>query len=128
MSTNSNELLVAAAFDHSLKLLNSRLSEHNVEVTPKSITTIIKLAMEIAEASKLKGKNQTTLVTKIVRKVVVDAPIADDQEKLLLDMVDGGVVADVITLVISATKGELDINTAKEVAANCCLAFLKSRQ
>ena len=54
--------------------------------------------------------------------------ISADQQQSLLAMIDNGIVADVITLVVSASKGELNINVAKEVAANCCLAFLKSRQ
>lgn len=128
MSQSAEQMLIAAVYDNSLKLLNTKLSEHNIEVTPKNITSIIKLGMEIAEASELKGRSQTTLVTKIVRKVINDAPISADQQQSLLAMIDNGIVADVITLVVSASKGELNINVAKEVAANCCLAFLKSRQ
>ena len=46
----------------------------------------------------------------------------------LAHMIDNGIAGNVIDLVVSASKGELNINVAKEVAANCCLAFLKSRQ
>ena len=84
--------------------------------------------MEIVEASALKGVEQKILVEKLVKKVVKDAPIADDKEKLLLDMIDEGIVGDVIDLVISATRGEIDINTVQKVALNCCLSLLKSRQ
>ena len=90
-----------------------------------NITLVIKLAMEIVEASALKGEEQK-LVEKIVRKIVVEAPIEDDKEKLLLDMIDEGVVGDVIDLVVSASKGELDINVAEKAAVGCCLAILKN--
>ena len=43
-------------------------------------------------------------------------------------MLDEGIVGDVIDLVVSATKGELDINSVEKVATGCCLAFLKSRK
>ena len=43
------------------------------------------------------------------------------------DLRFAGVVTNVISLVVAATKGQLNINVAKEVATNCCLAFLKSR-
>ena len=43
-------------------------------------------------------------------------------------MLDEGIVGDVIELVVSATKGELDINSVEKVATGCCLAFLKSRK
>ena len=117
----------AVEYDECLKKLKIKISELNLEITPDSITTVIKLAMEFVEASKLKGEAQKKLVTKIVRKVVVDAPIADEKEKLLLDMIDQGVVGNVIELVVSASKGEIDINSAVKVAAGCCASFLKRR-
>ena len=64
---------------------------------------------------------------KLVRKVVKDAPITDDREKLLLDIIDEGIIGNVIDLVISATKGELNVNAVEEAAVGCCLAMLKRR-
>ena len=124
---SDSDAAFAVEYDECLKKLKIKLSELNLEITPDSITTVIKLAMEVVEASKLKGAAQKKLVTKIVRKVVVDAPIADEKEKLLLDMIDQGIVGNVIELVVSASKGEVDINAAVKVAAGCCASFLKRR-
>ena len=124
---SDSEAAFAVEYDECLKKLKIKISELNLEITPDSITTVIKLAMEVVEASKLKGEAQKKLVTKIVRKVVVDAPIADEKEKLILDMIDQGVVGNVIELVVSASKGEIDINSAVKVAAGCCASFLKRR-
>lgn len=124
---SDSDIAFAVEYDECLKKLKIKISELNLEITPDSITTVIKLAMEVVEASKLKGEAQKKLVTKIVRKVVVDAPIADEKEKLLLDMIDQGVVGNVIELVVSASKGEIDINSAVKVAAGCCASFLKRR-
>jgi hypothetical protein len=123
-----SNLLVAVAFDTSFKKLNEELESRNIEITPGSITIVIKICMEIAEATRLKGKEQKVLVERLVKKVVKDAPITDEKEKLLLDMIEEGVVGDVIDLVISATKGELDINAVEKAAVGCCLALLKSRK
>jgi hypothetical protein len=123
-----SNLLVAVAFDTSLKKLNEKLESRNIEITPGSITIVIKICMEIAEATRLKGKEQKVLVERLVKKVVKDAPISDEKEKLLLDMIEEGVVSDVIDLVVSATKGELDINAVEKAAVGCCLALLKSRK
>ena len=123
-----SNLLVAVAFDTSLKKLNETLKYRNIEITSKTITTVIKICMEIAEATKLKGKEQKVLVERLIKKVVKDAPISDEKEKLLLDMVGEGVVGDVIDLVVSATKGELDVNAVEKAAVGCCLAVLKSRK
>ena len=124
---SDSDAAFAVEYDECLKKLKIKLSELNLEITPDSITTVIKLAMEVVEASKLKGEAQKKLVTTIVRKIVVDAPIADEKEKLLLDMIDQGVVANVIDLVVSASKGEIDINSAVKVATGCCVSFLKRK-
>ena len=121
-------MLIAAAFDTSLKKLNSALASRGIEITSKTITTVIKISMEIVEATNLKGVEQKKLVEKLVRKVVKDAPIADEKEKLLLDMIDEGVVGDVVDLVVAATNGEVNVNAAEQAAVGCCLAILKSRQ
>ena len=122
---SDSDAAFAVEYDECLKKLKNMLTELNLEITPDNITTVIKVAMEVVEASKLKGEAQKKLVTKIVRKVVVDAPIADEKEKLLLDMIDQGVVGNVVELVVSASKGEVDVNSAVKVAAGCCATFLK---
>ena len=121
-------MLIAAAFDTSLKKLNSALASRGIEITSKTITTVIKISMEIVEATNLKGVEQKKLVEKLVRKVVKDAPITHEKEKLLLDMIDEGVVGDVVDLVVAATNGEVNVNAAEQAAVGCCLAILKSRQ
>ena len=124
---SESDKVFAVEYDHCLKKLNVKISELNLEITPETITTVIQLAMEIVEASNLKGKAQKKLVTKIVKKVVEDAPISDEKEKLILDMIEFGVVGNVIDLVVSASKGELNINSAVATATGCCLSFLKRK-
>ena len=82
----------------------------------------------LVEATKLKGKEQKALVERIVRKIVTDAPLDESKKSIVISMLDEGIVGDVIDLVVSATKGELDINSVEKVATGCCLAFLKSRK
>ena len=123
-----SNILVAAAYDAALLKLQSTLKERNIEVSSKTITQIVKIAMEIVEATKLKGKEQKVLVERIVRKIVIEAPLEESKKSIVISMLDEGIVGDVIDLVISATKGELNINTVEKVATGCCLAFLKSRK
>ena len=123
-----SNILVAAAYDAALIKLQSTLKERNIEVSSKTITQIVKIAMEIVEATKLKGKEQKALVERIVKKIVTDAPLDESKKSIVISMLDEGIVGDVIDLVVSATKGELDINSVEKVATGCCLAFLKSRK
>tara|TARA_B100000427_G_C15015178_1_gene380051 strand:+ start:110 stop:508 length:399 start_codon:yes stop_codon:yes gene_type:complete len=130
MSTgeSKNPLVSGEAFEHCFSLLKSKIDSMGLIITTKNITLVIKLAMEIVEASALKGEEQKKLVEKIVRKIVIDAPITDDKEKILLCMIDEGIIGDVIDLVVSATKGEININVVEKAAVGCCLAILKTRQ
>ena len=73
----------------------------------------------------MKGQEQKTLVEGIVRKVVKHSDIEDEKKQLVIAMLDEGVVGDVIDLVVSASKGELNINNIKQVASGCCAAFFK---
>lgn len=123
-----SNILVAVAYDAALLKLQSTLKERNIEVSSKTITEIVKIAMEIVEATKLKGKEQKVLVEKIVRKIVNDSPLEEAKKSIVISMLDEGIVGDVIDLVVSATRGELNINTVEKVATGCCLAFLKSRK
>ena len=84
-----------------------------------NIINVLRFAMELVEASSAKGEEQKTC-WKTCKASSVDAPITDTKEKMLLDMIDEGILGDMATLVVSATKGELNINVAVEVAGVCC--------
>ena len=62
---SDSDAAFAVEYDECLKKLKIKISELNLEITPDSITTVIKLAMEVVEASKLKGEAQKKLVTKM---------------------------------------------------------------
>ena len=115
----SEDSLFASTFER----LKERVGE--IEVNADTIITVLRFAMEVVETTQLKGTAQKRLATRLVRQVVVDAPISDSKEKLLLDMIDAGVLGNTIELVVDATRGELDINAAIAVAQGCCTAFMK---
>lgn len=106
-----------------LKQLKDQTSD--IEVNSLNITSILRTAMVIVESTKVKGAAQKALVEKVVRQVIVDAPISDEKEKLLLDMCDEGILGSTIDLVIAASKGEFDVNAVVKVATGCCLNLIK---
>lgn len=107
-----------AIFENCYEELKGKIEE--IEITPQTIIKVLRFAMEIVEASDAKGEEQKKLVEKLIRQVVVDAPISDFKEKMMLEMIDEGILGDMAALVVSATKGELNINAAVEVAGVCC--------
>ena len=118
---------IGAAFDDCYKKLEKKIAEQNITISVNTITFVIKIAMEIVEATQLKGKDQKVLVERIVRKVVNRADIEEDKKQLIVAMLDEGMVGDVIDLVVAASKGELNINNIKQVTSGCCAALLKRR-
>ena len=41
------------------------------------------------------------------------------------DLCDEGILGNTIDMIVAASKGELDINTAAKVATGCCISILK---
>ena len=68
-------------FESSLKDLKERIG--SMEINANTIVTVLRFAMEVVESTQLKGEAQKTLVIKLVKQVVVDAPISDDKEEYL---------------------------------------------
>lgn len=106
-----------------IKQLKDRTSD--IEVNSMNITSILRIAMEIVEGTQVKGAAQKSLVEKMVRQVIVDAPISDQKEKFLLDMCDEGILGNTIDMVIAASKGEFDVNAAVKIATGCCGKIFK---
>ena len=112
-------------FEMALKMLKDKTD--GTEINASSVIKIMSTAMEVVEATKVKGKEQKDLAVKLVRQVIVDAPITDDKEKLLLDMIDNNILGDTIDLLVQASKGELDINKILAVSVGCCGKILKKK-
>jgi hypothetical protein len=108
-------------FDKALDSLKNKLK--NVEINISNIMIVVKFAMEVVEMTKLKGEEQKDLAVKLIKTIVVDAPISDSKEKLILDMIEGGVVDATIDLVVAASRGQLNVNVVGEAATTCCGAI-----
>lgn len=118
--------LLDPVFEHALEQVKSRIGVS--EVSAQSLVLVVKYAMEVVELVDLKGSEQRELALRLVRRVVQDAPISDEKEKLCLDMIDSGAVGQTIDLVIDATNGHVNVNQVARVAENCCFTFLSSRK
>ena len=76
MTENTN------VFKSSMNALKEKVG--NMEINAQTVITVLRFAMEVVEATQLKGEAQKELAIKLVRQIVVEAPISDDKEKLLL--------------------------------------------
>lgn len=110
-------------FNGCLKLLNNKLKD--TEICFENMMTIVKHAMEIVEITKKKGEEQKKLAISLTKKIIVDSPISDAKEKLLLDMINMGLLSSTMDLIVAASRGELDINVIKKTCMSSCFPFLK---
>jgi hypothetical protein len=112
---------VDEVYDDARKELDELVSDMTINAA--TIMRLLQFAMEIVEATQLKGEEQRKLCIKLVKDVIVAAPLGGKEEQLLLDMIDNGVLDNTVELVVDASQGKLDINAAVGVAKGCCLAF-----
>lgn len=89
-------------------------------ITPDTIITVLQYAMEAIEVTTLTGQEKKKAVIDIVRKAVVDAPINDNVEKIILEMVDDGIVSHMIDIIVSASRGNLSLNGMASASKVVC--------
>ena len=108
-------------FTDYMQMLKHKLQ--GVEVSVENLMVVLRFAMEVVEVTELKGGAQKELAIRLVRTLVVEAPVSDEKEKLMLDMIDQGVLGNTVDLVVDASKGNLNINKVVKVASGCCKLF-----
>jgi len=91
-----------------------------IGVKKSTLTLIIKYVMEAVENTPKKGKEQKDYALQLIRDLVIDLAKGDDKDFLLI-AIDSGSVSDTIDLIVSATKGELNINKVVTVASRSCV-------
>ena len=127
VAVNVAEKVVDKVFDDLLEKLNIKIG--SLEITPQTVMTVVRFAMEVVELSELKGEEQKIMVLRLLKHVITVAPISDEKEALCLQMIEDGVVGNTIDIIVAATQGKLEINQIVEnvvdIATNtgCCGLF-----
>ena len=107
------------------KVMNEVMEQlKNTEINMPNVMKIVKITMEVIELTKVKGEKQKDLAVKVVKKIVIGAPIVDDQKKNIIQMIDGEVLSSTIDLIVAASKGQLNINVVEKVSTGCW-AFIR---
>ena len=101
-------------FQSSLDKLKKRIGD--LEITPQSVISVMKYAMEIVELSELKGTDQKDMAIRLVKTVVIESSTDEGYKKVCLDIIESGALAQTIDLVVDVTKGRVNINQIVQVA------------
>ena len=89
-------------------------------VKPSTLPKIIQFVMEAIEDTPTKGPAQKDFALKVIG-ALIDELHESDEKKLLQETFKSGGIEGTIDLVVSATKGELNINQVVDVAVNSCV-------
>ncbi len=111
-------------YETTLQKLKVKVSA--ITIRSSTLHLIIKYVMELVEQTPLKGSEQKEMALKLIRALIVDFTDAED-ERVLLQLLDDGTIGNMIDLIVDATRGRLDINTAVQVTTGClnrCLPYL----
>lgn len=92
----------------------------SLTITPDTIITVLQYAMEAVEVTALKGNEKKKAVMDIIRKAVEDAPMEDHIEKILLEMIDDGIVSHTIDIIVSASRGNINLNGMANASQVVC--------
>lgn len=92
----------------------------SLTITPDTIVTVLQYAMEAVEVTTLTGEEKKKAVIDIVRKAIVDAPIDEHVEKIILEMIDDGIVSHTIDIIVSASRGNLNLNGMASASQVVC--------
>ena len=97
-----------------------------ISIRSSTLHLIIKYVMELVEQTPLKGSEQKEMALKLIRALIIDFTNGED-ERVLIQLLDDGTIGNMIDLIVDATRGRLDINTAVQATTGClnrCLPYL----
>ena len=92
-------------------------------ITINKIASIVTSIMELIEVSDVKGVQQKILVIHIFRQIVLLMPEDDIKRLDILNFIENDGVDNLIEIIISASKGELKLNTIIKTSITCMHSF-----
>ena len=97
--------------------LLKKIEETGESLSENSLMNIVLYSMEIVESHSLNGSAKKRYVQDMIRRVATGTNELDsDTTAMIYRLIDNGLVENAINMVISASKGEFNINTIKEEA------------
>ena len=88
-----------------------------------TLPSILKSVMEVVDNIPMSGADKKIYAIKIVREII-DEKTYGEEEAVLLLLIDNGTVANMIDLIIDATRGNLNINALGNTVGSCASACI----
>jgi len=97
-----------------------------ITIRPSTLYLIIKHVMEEVEKTPIKGPEQKEMALKLIKALIIDLTENED-EKVLLDLLNDGTIANFMDLIVDVSKGKININKISKVSFGCfkrCYPYL----
>lgn len=121
--SDAAELALLSVKDTVLEDLKYKLRE--IGVKKSTLALVVKFVMEAVENTPVKGKEQKNYALRLIDGLVEEFAYGDDKDFFKI-AIDSGTISDMIDLIVSATKGELNVNMVMKVASRSFLPALIS--
>jgi hypothetical protein len=89
---------------------------------PLTLATLvdhIRRAMDIAEEA-IESGDKAAYAQEIILRMIAESDMNEAEKAMCRTIVETGVLKDIFTLVVDATKGKLNINKVKKDTQKCC--------
>ena len=114
-ATNVKVELSTFSLDILSNIVLTKMKENGIELHEKTLMSVVRYSMEAVELYKLNGNMKKKTVLDLIKKISKENLDAETS-CIICSVVDSGLVENAIELIVSATKGELDLNKVKEQA------------
>ena len=126
--TTSKDVVLKEISDPLMDALTKQLVVKckDIGVKKSTISVVIKYVIEAVEDTPVKGAAQKDYAVRLLRALIEELSQPDDKE-YLLEAIDSGSIGDVIELIVSASKGELNLNKVLQTTTSMlpyCIALL----
>jgi len=119
-----NSLSNLTNYNNALKEVRYLLDETNISLI--NLPSILKSVMEVVDNIPMSGADKKIYAIKIVREII-DEKTYGEEEAVLLLLIDNGTIANMIDLIIDATRGNLNINAIGNTVGSCtttCIPYI----
>ena len=115
-------------FDNLLNLFIKKTE--NIEIQLTNLSNIIIVAMELIELTELKDIEQKNAVIKLLTTLInyKSINISVNTKSKITEMIENKIIDNIIDTIVSATKGEFNINKKKKKIFKKCCFFSKNRK
>lgn len=120
MSDKLIEIQTTKSYDKEYDELMKKI-EH-IKVASQTLMLVLEYVIEVVEKiENLKGNKKKGLAILLIKRVVENSEMDEEDRKLCMTMIDNGIVGDTIDLVINAINGKLDFDDIVETGSRCCM-------